>query len=234
MRNFIKGGALLLASTSLLAVSAMSAQAQNFSAVYNPSGQPGTQVSQPVTSGAPAGATIGDIVRVGITPNAGLNSINSAGWTQAFNLNAYYGVTITPSIGNSVNLTTLTLSDQRSGTGPTSFAIRSSANNFTTDLFTYSLTTATTSSQSFNLGSVAALQGFTGPAELRIYGFNGTSTTGTGTYRLTAFGISGTVNAVTPPVGGGAAPEPGSLALVALGALPLAGVVAARRRRKAA
>ena len=108
---------------------------------------------------------------------------------------------------------------------------------------TLTICCTTDSSESFNLSSIASLQNLTsavtlrlyGCTAVRLYGYGGTS--GAGTYRLdspsagTGLVLGGTLIAPTGG-GGGVAPEPGSLALLAFATVPLAGIVVRRRRTK--
>jgi hypothetical protein len=167
-----------------------------------------------------------------ITPNAGADSINSNGWNSStLDLSDYYSFGVTPSAGFTLNLSSLSYVERRSGTGPTSFAIRSSVDGFTTNLFSYSLLAANTSdtTKNFSLAGVSSLQNLTSGVTLRLYGFGASSAAGT--YRLTSPNTgTGLVLGGTLSATASAAPEPGSLALAAFGLLPLAAVVAKRRR----
>ncbi len=230
--------ALLLAAVIGGGFGAGSARAQSFNVLYDFTAEAGTQTSTAATAASvPSNLTAAAVSRgSGITPNAGVRSINSANWTTgaSIDVNDYYTFGVTPSAGNTISLTSLAFTDQRSGTGPNSFQVRSSVDGFASALFTYSLP-GTTSSQSFNLGSISSLQNVVSGVAFRIYGFGATGTAGT--YRITSLSagnglvLGGTLNAITPPVGGSAAPEPGTLAFL-LPVLPVIGLIARRRRCK--
>ncbi len=232
--SFIKSAvfAVALAAFGLVA---SSANAQNFTVLYDYTGNLGNEASEAVVS-QPTGASFSTIARgAGLGTNLGGNSLNSNNFTQAsaIDLNDFYGFTVTPNVGNQVSLTTLSYRFQRSGTGPTQFAIRSNVDGFASDLFTTSENSTTTGlTRTFNLSGVPGLQNRTAATTLRIYGF--ASGGANGTFRLsspsagTGTSIAGTVAAVGPVN----VPEAGTFALIApvLGVL---GVVVARRRKLA-
>ncbi|MDX9910932.1 MAG: PEP-CTERM sorting domain-containing protein [Phycisphaerales bacterium] len=131
--------------------------------------------------------------------------------------------------GYQVDLTSLAIGTRSSNTGPGSLGLFSSADGFTTNLFTFTQVGTAFNNQIINLSS---LTGLTGSVEFRIIQLGNTSANGGttadgGTFRLTAYFVGstfdqninfqGTVSAV---------PAPGALALLGLG-----GLVAGRRRR---
>ncbi len=226
------------AASVALCASPRASHAQAFNVLYDFFTSPGTQTfNAPTAATVPAGVSAGNLVRgAGLTSTtAGVNSINSAGFTSnsttlLLSDNDYYAFTVGPSTGVA-NFATLAYTDQRSGTGPQNFSIRASStnNSFATELFSYT-STGTTGSRTFDLSTITSLQNVTAPVEFRIYGYN--STGAGGTYRLTSatagtgLTVSGTL--VTTAA---AAPEPGTLALLGTCAVPGMGLLAARRRR---
>lgn len=97
---------------------------------------------------------------------------NSSGWTTANapDLASYYTFTLTPAAPTTLtgfSLSAARFDSQGINDGPTRFTLRSSLNNFTTDLGGGTLTAAFTSySVPFATGTVAAA-----PVEFRLYGF---------------------------------------------------------------
>jgi hypothetical protein len=209
-----RGSALRSTSSALLAAavlgvgfSAGSARAQSFNVLYDFTGEPGNQASTAASSASvPANLTAAPLTRgPEIGANAGAGSINSNSWnTSTLDLGAYYSFGVTPAAGFTANLTSLSYIERRSGTGPTSFVIRSSADGFASNLFSYSLLASNTNDtpESFSLGGISSLQNLNTAITLRIYGF-GASAAG-GTYRLTSptagtgLVLGGTLNAGHP------------------------------------
>jgi hypothetical protein len=132
----------VLLFTVLLALApAVPAHALAFDTTYTFTGSPGNQLSEPVDAN-PVGAVFSDITRgSGVTAEAGLNSINSTGWTTsaALDANDYYQFVITPQSGFDVDINTIAVTYRRSATGPLNFQLRSSLGNFVSNLASESL-----------------------------------------------------------------------------------------------
>lgn len=203
---------------ALLVLTTANAQAA-FQVQYSFAGRPGDQLTTPVDTVSDPNITAGDIVRgSGITRTAGANSMNSFGWTldpSSPDLNDYYAFTLSVTGGNTFSLTSLQYGDQRSGTGPQDFVIRTSFDGFTTDVFSYGLSSAGNESFTFD-SSFSGLSAI----EIRIYGYNATHPLGT--YRLNggagdgapgALIVTGDIQPAANPV-----PAPASFGLFALGA----------------
>lgn len=190
---------------------------------YNFTGATGDQVSQPVASFDPD-LTASVMTRgSGITASAAGGSISSTGFTTGvIDLNDYYSFTLTPGVGVTMDLGTLTFAERRSGTGIRDFSIRTSLDGFATDVFTAAVPDDTaTRDQSFVFGS--AFDAVTGPITIRIYGY--TAESAAGTWRLTNTS-SGAQNFQL--TGTAVVPEPTSAAMIFVGA----GLVAWGVRRK--
>jgi hypothetical protein len=131
----------------------------------------------------------------GISSDNANNRYNASGWTQNTSITNpnnpadYYYFTITPNPGYSLSLGSFTYTGQRSGTGPRSFAFRSSLDNFATNVGP-----ANTNGRTIDL-SASAFQNITSPITFRFYGYEADN--GTGTYSINDFSFLG--NAVVLP-----------------------------------
>ena len=148
-------------------------------------GAPGNQASTPgtATNSAAGHLTVGNIARgPGVTASAATNSISSTGWSMgALDLNDYYGFTLTPNAGDSLNVDQIVFSERRSLTGIRNISIRSSLDGFTSDLFSVVVPDVdTTRRQTANFGS--AFDALTTGVTFRFYGF--TAEAAGGTWRI--------------------------------------------------
>lgn len=156
--------------------------------------------------------TASGIGRVGLTGRTANDRYNASSWsTGALDTDSYFAFTLDANDGYAINFDSFEYHAQRSSTGPTEFAFRSSLDGFTTNIGTLTATGATI------VLSDASYQGLTDPIEFRLYGYN----SGAGTFSINDYTFNGTVEAV---------PEPGTLALVGVGSLLMLGN--ARRTRK--
>jgi hypothetical protein len=202
---------------------------------YDFTGAAGDQASTSASSVA-SGLTAGVLIRgPGVTAATGANSINSTAWsTGGLDFNDYYGFTLTPGAGATLNVDSISFSERRSATGIKTISVRSSLDNFASDLFTTTVLDDTlTRRQSVTLGS--AFDALTSAVTFRIYGYNAeaaggswrlgvSTTTGENTGNFPAnLVVDGSITAV---------PEPGTLTLLGLGALSL--LPLGRRQRQSA
>jgi len=118
---------------SIAAVSLVSAQ--TFTATYGFDGTP------PVVNGVVAGAgstnlTAGDFAPVGVTLTGTGNRLATTGapTAAAVDLTKYLQVTLTPAAGQNLSVSSISFRTQRSGTGPRSYVVRSSADNYAANL----------------------------------------------------------------------------------------------------
>lgn len=110
----------------------------------------------------------------GISGTNGNNRYNANSWnTVGIDLTAYYEFTITPNSGRSVSFISFVYTAQASGTGPTTFAFRTSLDGFTTDVGTPTATGAT-----IDL-SAPQYQNVSSAITFRIYGWNASGAAGT-------------------------------------------------------
>ncbi|MEM9082273.1 MAG: hypothetical protein AAGB34_01670 [Planctomycetota bacterium] len=183
---------------------------------------------------ADANVTALDLTRgPGISINTAGSTFNSRNWTDGDLAAAVadgdflsFGVTV--DAGYQLDLTTLDIRLDRSGTGPDDFAIMLWGGDLgsSTTVLTHDYQDSG-SGVTFNDVDLTGLGTLTGTVEFRVYAFNAENTTGTGTFDVeqlvfpgddtTGIVLNGDVSLI---------PTPGSAAL-----LGLAGFAAARRRR---
>ncbi len=144
---------------------------------------------------------------------------NANSWnTTSIDLDAYFTFTLTPASGFEIDFDDFVYTGQRSGTGPTLFAFRSSVDSFASDLGTPTATGTT-----IDLSSTA-YQGVIAPIEFRLYAW-GTTNSG-GTFSVNDFTFNGTASAIA------AIPEPTAFVFWGL-ATGAAGLTYVARRRRA-
>jgi hypothetical protein len=126
--------------------------------------------------------------------NAGSEWYGEGGWpsTSTIDPNAYVEFTLTASSGHYLVLNTVTLIQRRSntgspqGAGPTSYSLRSSLDNYTTDIATGSITY---NYATYTITLPSAYQAIPSKVTFRIYGYNTTINPG-GTSRMVFDNIS--------------------------------------------
>jgi hypothetical protein len=177
-----------------------------------------------------ANVTASDLTMVGVAEHSQNGFFRSDDWDTTLNTGEYYQVTITVNAGYTMFLAAVgaefSMSEDPTGSGTFTSTLRSSLDGYASNLDVWSPgSTGNTLTRTVNL---SGLGGITGAITFRWYlttsagqlaGFSGANPAGPDEDSSLVF--SGTVSAV---------PEPGTLALVGLGA---AGVAFARRRRKA-
>jgi len=116
----------------------------------------------------------------GLTANAGSDRFNTKGWTNTASpdMDDYFTFTLTPNSGYKINFVSLDFTLQRSNTGPSAFVVRSSLDNFATDI--QSITASGTSGSAKTVAlSNASFQNVASAITFRIYGYSATGATGT-------------------------------------------------------
>jgi DNA/RNA endonuclease YhcR with UshA esterase domain len=131
-----------------------------------------------------------------LTGTAGGGYLTSNNWPTTFNANAYHSVSGRPDANFNLNLTAIALTVRHSGSGPGTFEIRSSLDNYTSVLKTITVPSATVADVRDSLVLGAAFSGLTSKVEFRVFGYNATATTGTG--RLDKVKLYGTIQSATP------------------------------------
>lgn len=181
----------LIAAFAITLMGAASAQAQSIWTNPITGGNPG-QTAGNYTTGQTVGAnlTVSGISKgTGITGNVANDRYNAAGWdTGAIDTaGGYFQFTLTPNSGFEIDLASFVYSGQASGSGPTSFAFRSSLDNYATNIGTASTGTTISLAGLANVGA--------GGITFRLYGW-GASGAG-GTYSVNDFTFNGTLVAVS-------------------------------------
>ena len=116
----------------------------------------------------------------GVTPVANADRFNSKGWTTGTSpdLNDYIQFIISPQTGYSVTISTISLQHQRSLTGPKSFVIRTSRDNFGSDA-TNPATIPDVNTIQSSVFSFPSPITSTSAITIRIYGYNAELENGT-------------------------------------------------------
>jgi DNA/RNA endonuclease G (NUC1) len=142
------------------------------------------------TSGVPAGMTVGSLAQgnnngtttlltttsasSGYAGASGNNNAGAAARIGALNTassgSAYFEFTVTPASADIFTLTGISFGTRSTSTGPQAYALRSSADNFASDIATGSITSNSTWALRSNTGLV---QTYSSPTTFRVYGYNG-------------------------------------------------------------
>jgi hypothetical protein len=132
--------------------------------------------------------------------------------TATIDLTAYFEWTITPAMDFYIDFASLTGTWQRSGTGPTSYAFRSSLDTYVADIETGTIPNGA-SAYDLDLSAIA-FDDVDVPITFRLYAWN--TTNAGGTFSVNDFAFNGEVIEI---------PEPASLALFGLATVALLGLV---------
>ena len=224
---------ILLSTLATIAL-AVGAQAQTPLLQFNTFGNAGTETSEPSVFNDPSVTASTLTLGAGINPVANSNRLGGnnyfdSGDTSPTDLadaiadNEYFELVLTPAGGSSVTPTSLVFGFDRSGTGPNTLTIRSSADSFATNLGTSGTLPASVSTN--NLIAITGVSNLTTPTTFRIYAYGATGTTGTGGFDTTTNAVNISLNAGAVP-----APEPSTLAMIIGGAGSLMMVLRMRRK----
>ena len=150
---------------------------------------------------------------------SGGSFFSASSWTGAAPGSNYFEFTLTPSAGYALSLSSISLGYRATGTGPTAFAIRSSADAFGASLVGGSITNDSAWHSSGALS--ITLSSLTTATTIRVYGSGASS--GSGTFRIDDVSLAGSLALV-------AVPEPSAYGGI-LGAIAFIGVMIYRGRR---
>ncbi|MBC6697888.1 Calx-beta domain-containing protein [Hymenobacter puniceus] len=195
-----------LALLAALGLFGTTAQAQL--ATYSFTNATGDEATLPADA-QPINASFSPMSRgAGVTPSAGAGSISATGWSlAALDATDYFAFTVQPATGFQVRLDSLVLDERRSGTGIRDWSVRSSVDNFATDLITVNVPDDTNTRINKKVALPASFAARTGAVEFRIYGYNSEAIAGSWridnvrTYGL----VSATGGTTTPTIEFGAA-----------------------------
>lgn len=129
----------------------------------------------------------------GVASNAGNDRYNLTGWSTSSSLNTsdYFEFTLTPDAGYVIDFVSFEYTGQKSGTGPTSYAFRSSLDSYTANIGSPN----TTGSSAISL-SASTYQNISSAITFRYYAWNASGSGGT--YSINDFTFNGTVCAAEP------------------------------------
>ncbi|MFN0173008.1 MAG: T9SS type A sorting domain-containing protein [Saprospiraceae bacterium] len=132
----------------------------------------------------------------GISGTNANNRYNANSWNTAdIDLDAYFEWILTPNSGQKINFASLDYTGQVSATGPISFAVRSSLDNYASDIATPTIDNdATPHSGQIDL-SASTFDNITSAITFRFYGWDASA--GGGTFSINDFLFNG---AVTLPI----------------------------------
>lgn len=151
------------------------------------------------------------------TAGSGGGYFAAAAWTGAAPGSNYFEFTLTPDAGYTFSATSLTFGYRATATGPTNFAVRSSADAYASNLTSGTITGDSTWRSAGTLS--ITLSGMNTATTFRILGSGASSSLGT--LRVDDVTINGSVTAI---------PEPSTYAVI-LGVMVLTSAIIRRRRR---
>ncbi len=159
---------------------------------WNTFGNLGTETTEPSVFND-VNITSANLTQGTITPAANGNRFGGSGWFNTGNTlagntlaeavagNDYIQFIVTPNAGFSFTPTSLVFTWDRSGTGPSSVTLRSSADGFTADLGTVTgMTSGGVSTTTPRTLTISTLSNITVATTFRLYGYAATATGGTG------------------------------------------------------
>ncbi len=143
------------------------------------------------------GITAPVMSRSGVAPSAAAGAFSANGWSQSSTLDTgdFFSFTITPNTGGTTSLTRFAFDEKRSSSGPLQWVLRSSLDNFTSNLASAILPDDDLlRSQSFALP--AAFLGVSTQIEFRIFGFD--ADLAAGTWRIDNVTVFGSATPAVP------------------------------------
>lgn len=168
--------------------------AYNFTTNTNPS----TQAANVTGSTFVASA---DLTVANTTPDFRYSNYTSSATAVPDKTQDYYEFTATAASGYSLNLTNLTLTDRRSGTGPTNYVLRSSLDNYSANIGAVQTIDAApgfTNTKNISFSGTSALSAVTGAVTFHLYAYNASGSGGT--FAVDDVMLYGTLTVATNPV----------------------------------
>jgi hypothetical protein len=144
-------------------------------------GAAGSEVSLPSSTNDP-NISSSTITRSGLTAAANGDRFGSTGFTTSatIDLTQYIEFTITPNAGFQISISSVVFLYQRSGTGPRTYALRSSFDGYVSNLGGALAGADVTTTQTFNFAFSALTPACNVPITFRLYAYNSEATGGTG------------------------------------------------------
>jgi DNA/RNA endonuclease YhcR with UshA esterase domain len=177
---------------------------------WNTFGNLGTETTEPSVSNDPNLSAANLTLGPGITAAANANRFGGSGWFDTGNIpagntlseaiagNNYIQFVVAPNAGFSFTPTSFVFRWDRSGTGPSSVTLRSSADGFTADLGTLTgLISGGASTTTDRTITITGLTNLTTATTFRLYGYGATATGGTGGFDTNASGVNVQLNGTT-------------------------------------
>ncbi len=164
--------------------------------VYGFQGAAGNEATLP-PNGQPTNGALSNIRRgSGVTANLAANAFGSLGFTTATSLDTadYYQFQIKSNTGYVLNLDSIVVSERRSNTGIRTFAVRSSLDNFGSDLSVIQVPddNLTRNNQRTSLGAAFKNIASSTTLAFRYYGYGAEADAGT--WRLDSIRVYGTIS----------------------------------------
>lgn len=190
----------LLLTIVVMALASQVSQAQLLQ--WNTWANAGTETSEPSVAND-ANIAAANMTMSGLTTGANGNRFGGSTWgtsnpstlAEAITNNDYIQFTVTPNAGYSFTATSLVFIWDRSGTGPSSVALRSSADGYAANLGT--VTGIVSGAFATNTITITGLTNITVATTFRIYGYNATGGTGTGGFDTNVNAVNVTLNGTT-------------------------------------
>lgn len=180
---------LLLVAFFVLVLNSVSSYGQLLQ--WNTFGNAGTETTEPSVAND-ANVAAASLTQGSINPLTNGNRFGGADWfdtgdsatttlAESITGNDYIQFIVTPNVGFSFTPTSLVFYWDRSGSGPTSVTLRSSADGYATDLGTVTgMTSGGASTTTARTITISGLTNITTATTFRLYGYGATGTTGTG------------------------------------------------------
>lgn len=221
----------------LLGLTALGLTAKAQLIQWNTYGNAGTETSEASVYNDPNLSASSLVLGSGVNPSSNSNRFGGNNWfdtgdtnpttlAESIARNDYIEFAITPSFGYKFTLTNLVFSWEHSSTGPSSLTARSSVDNYSSDLGTF--TNTSTSLTTNNSITLSALSNISTAITIRLYGYGATGTTGAGGFDTSSNTVNVQLNGTVTAV-----PEPSTYAAL-LGLGTFAAMMLWRRKRHAA
>lgn len=158
-----------------------------------------------------------------LTGDSATGSYSSHGWSlnETPGTNDYITFTLDANPGYEIDLSNFKFTGERSSKGPTSIVLRSSLDDYTSNIGFVLAPTEQALDYTVEMGNDSRFQNLTDPITFRLYGYKASNNGGK--FGIDDYSFNGTVNAV---------PEPQTLALLGVGSVLMAGYL--RRTRNEA